>query len=203
MTSAATRRTPQGRTPTTDVTGFGLAGHATEMATASGVTVVLHIDQLARAAWRNGAVSTGFKTRANKSNREFLEPVMRIDDAVDRDRVELAFDPQTSGGLLISVPPEQAAAVSCEQVGEPALRRPLLSARCAHGRTCPWSCTHEHDDRAALHPVARLADRQFLARMRRCRADCAAAVSATSFQRPSWYSWMSNRASSQWALIMT
>jgi selenide,water dikinase len=42
---------------------------------------------------------------------------MRIDDAVDRDRLELAFDPQTSGGLLMAVPPEQAAAV-VEQVLE-------------------------------------------------------------------------------------
>jgi selenide,water dikinase len=96
---------------TTDVTGFGLAGHATEMATASGVTVVLHIDQLPELPGAMALYQQGFKTRANKSNREFLEPVMHIDDAVDRDRVELAFDPQTSGGLLISVPPDQAAAV--------------------------------------------------------------------------------------------
>ena len=101
----------------TDVTGFGLAGHATEMATASQVTVVLHIDQLPELPGALALYRQGFKTRANKSNREYLEPVMRIDDAVDRDRLELAFDPQTSGGLLIAVPPEQAAAV-VEQVLE-------------------------------------------------------------------------------------
>ena len=95
----------------TDVTGFGLAGHATEMATASQVTVVLHVDRFPELPGALALYRQGFKTRANKSNREFLEPVMRIDDAVDRDRLELAFDPQTSGGLLISVAADRAAAV--------------------------------------------------------------------------------------------
>jgi selenide,water dikinase len=95
----------------TDVTGFGLAGHATEMATASQVTVVLHVDRFPELPGALALYRQGFKTRANKSNREFLEPVMRVNDAVDRDRLELAFDPQTSGGLLISVAPDRAAAV--------------------------------------------------------------------------------------------
>ena len=113
----------------TDVTGFGLAGHATEMATASQVTVVLHVDQLPELPGALALYRQGFRTRANKSNREFLEPVMRIDDAVDRDRLELAFDPQTSGGLLISVPPDRGRSV-VEQVARGRVRpRPPSSAR--------------------------------------------------------------------------
>lgn len=95
----------------TDVTGFGLAGHAAELAAASQVTVVLQAGALpelpdALTLWR-----AGFQTRASQSNRAFLEPVMEIDDGVDRDRLELAFDPQTSGGLLLAVPPARLAAL--------------------------------------------------------------------------------------------
>jgi selenide,water dikinase len=95
----------------TDITGFGLAGHATELATASGVTVVLHVDRFPELPGAMDAYQQGYKTRASRSNREYLESVMRIEDCVDRNRLELAFDAQTSGGLLISVPPDQAAAV--------------------------------------------------------------------------------------------
>jgi selenide,water dikinase len=49
----------------------------------------------------------GFRTRASQSNREFLQPLMRLEPTVDQLQMELAFDPQTSGGLLISVPPPQ------------------------------------------------------------------------------------------------
>jgi selenide,water dikinase len=95
----------------TDITGFGLAGHATELATASQVTVVLHVDQFPELPGALDAMQHGYKTRASRSNREYLESVMRIEGSVDSARLELAFDAQTSGGLLISVPPDQAAAV--------------------------------------------------------------------------------------------
>ncbi len=165
----------------TDVTGFGLAGHATEMATASQVTVVLHVDRFPELPGALALYRQGFKTRANKSNREYLEPVMRIDDAVDRDRLELAFDPQTSGGLLISV----SAGSGCG--GRPAGpgRRRCGSHRyrrgAANGRTCPWSFAHEHDDGSCPHRVARLADRDSPHPERRCRAGLSRAVSTTSF----------------------
>ena len=95
----------------TDVTGFGLAGHATELATASQVTVVLHVDQFPELPGALDAYAARIQ-----DPRQSLEPrVSRVGDAdrgsVDRERLELAFDAQTSGGLLISVPPDQAAAV--------------------------------------------------------------------------------------------
>lgn len=88
----------------TDVTGFGLIGHATEMAAASGVTLVLDVQQVPALAGAEELGRQGFQTRANRSNRAFAEPVMCIEGDLDPDRLELCFDAQTSGGLLISLP---------------------------------------------------------------------------------------------------
>jgi selenide,water dikinase len=92
----------------TDVTGFGLAGHATEMAQASGVTVALNVAQFPELPGALEAYRRGYKTRASRSNREYLLPVMRVDEQVDSERLELAFDAQTSGGLLIAVSQSRA-----------------------------------------------------------------------------------------------
>ncbi len=96
---------------TTDITGFGLAGHAGELADASGVTVVLDVECLpilpgadALAAQRNN------RTRASKSNRGFAESAMRVEGTPDPLRMEFLFDPQTSGGMLLSIPAEHAEA---------------------------------------------------------------------------------------------
>jgi selenide,water dikinase len=92
----------------TDVTGFGLAGHAGEMARASGVTLRLEEGRFPSLPEALDMLAAQCRTRASTSNRDFLEPVMRIHDGVDPTRVELAFDPQTSGGLLIAVSASQA-----------------------------------------------------------------------------------------------
>jgi len=86
----------------TDITGFGLLGHAHNIAEASRVTIVIHADRLpalpgAEDAWRRG-VRTGGAER----NTEFLEP--RVDwRAASGFARDLAIDPQTSGGLLVAV----------------------------------------------------------------------------------------------------
>ena len=90
----------------TDITGFGLVGHAGEMAVASGVTLVLEVDALPILPGAPELGRQGFRTRASRSNRAFAEPLMRIEGDPDPDRLELCFDPQTSGGLLISIPPD-------------------------------------------------------------------------------------------------
>lgn len=87
----------------TDITGFGLAGHAGEMALASGVTVVLELSQLPTLPGARELALRGNKTRASESNRRFSEPNMRIRGEPDETRLEFAFDAQTSGGMLISV----------------------------------------------------------------------------------------------------
>jgi selenide,water dikinase len=95
----------------TDVTGFGLAGHAMELAVASGATIVLDVSHTPAYPSAIELGSEGYRTRANKSNRAFTEPQMRIDGNPDPERVELCFDAQTSGGLLIAAPPNLVDAV--------------------------------------------------------------------------------------------
>jgi selenide,water dikinase len=104
----------------TDVTGFGLIGHAREMALASGVTLEIAVDQLrflpgALDYARQGAVPGGLK-----NNREFASPVVEIERAVPREVEDLLYDPQTAGGLLIALPEADAAAY--ERAFEPAHR---------------------------------------------------------------------------------
>ncbi len=90
----------------TDVTGFGLAGHAGEIAVNSGVTIELDVASLPILPGARELLKLNFKTRASRSNREFATRSLRIDDAVDPLLLEFVFDPQTSGGLLIAVAPE-------------------------------------------------------------------------------------------------
>ena len=87
----------------TDITGFGLAGHAGEMAQASNVTIVLEVDRLPLLPGAIELARRGNRTRASATNRGFAEPHLRIDGPLDEERLEFAFDAQTSGGLLISV----------------------------------------------------------------------------------------------------
>jgi selenide,water dikinase len=92
----------------TDVTGFGLAGHAGEMAEASGVTIVLEIQRLPILLGAAALAQAGNRTRASRTNREYTQPFTRIEGAPDSLLTEFLFDPQTSGGLLLSVPADQA-----------------------------------------------------------------------------------------------
>ncbi len=91
----------------TDITGFGLAGHAGEMAISSGVTVALQVGSLPLLPGAEALADAGFMTRASASNRQFSAPTTRI-ERVDRLKLEFVFDAQTSGGLLISVNADRA-----------------------------------------------------------------------------------------------
>jgi selenide,water dikinase len=92
----------------TDITGFGLAGHANELAQSSGVTVSLWLESVPILVGAKELARQGNKTRASASNRGFAETQTRISPSADPLLVEFAFDAQTSGGLLISVPAEKA-----------------------------------------------------------------------------------------------
>ena len=96
----------------TDVTGFGLAGHATEMARASGVTLVI---DAGRVPAFSGVLSIVQQNRSGGmvSNEEHFEPGVRLEPGVDPDLASLLFDPQTSGGLLIA-----ASAAAADQVAD-------------------------------------------------------------------------------------
>ena len=92
----------------TDITGFGLAGHANEMAQASGVTVALDVSRLPLLPGSAELATPNNFTRASRSNRMFLDPVLAVEGSPDSKRMEFLFDAQTSGGLLISIPTERA-----------------------------------------------------------------------------------------------
>ena len=92
----------------TDVTGFGLIGHACEMAAASGVTAIIETSRL---PLFNGvdAIAAQNRSAGMQSNIEFFGPsVEGLADAPIRD---LCFDPQTSGGLLVAIDPSRADVV--------------------------------------------------------------------------------------------
>jgi len=92
----------------TDITGFGLAGHAGEMAESSGVTIELYLDKLPILPGAAELVREGFFTRASATNRSFVQAFTRIEPGADEQALEFAFDAQTSGGLLLSVAENRA-----------------------------------------------------------------------------------------------
>ena len=94
----------------TDITGFGLVGHASEMAAASNVT--LRIDTSAVPLLTGvRELAKGNRPGGLASNLEHFERGVAAAAAIDQDLLWLMYDPQTSGGLLIAAAPEHAAAV--------------------------------------------------------------------------------------------
>jgi len=92
----------------TDITGFGLAGHAGEMAQSSSVTLTIETSKLPVLPGAAELAASGNHTRASKTNRAAVESLMRIDSSADAMGLEMVFDAQTSGGLLVSVDPARA-----------------------------------------------------------------------------------------------
>jgi selenide, water dikinase len=93
----------------TDVTGFGLIGHARETALASKVTIEIDVSALqflpgAVDYARQGAIPGGLK-----NNREFASSCVEASVEMGREFEDLLYDPQTSGGLLIALPQRDAA----------------------------------------------------------------------------------------------
>src|SRR5262249_61764961 len=93
------------------ITGFGLAGHAFELAEGSGTTIVIHLQQLPLFSGVEALVQKKFFTRASKTNRQYVADQLKIDGKPTEARIECFFDAQTSGGLLISVPAERCEAL--------------------------------------------------------------------------------------------
>jgi selenide,water dikinase len=92
-----------------DVTGFGLLGHAAEMAMGSGVSVVLDSAALPLLPGARRLAEQGFLTGGCQRNRAYLEDKVVIARAVPAGLRDVAFDPQTSGGLLLALPAKAAA----------------------------------------------------------------------------------------------
>jgi selenide,water dikinase len=87
-----------------DVTGFSLLGHSQEMAAGSGVTIEIDASALPLLEGAPELAESGHLTGGCKRNRAYLQDKVSVDPAVRPGLVEVAFDPQTSGGLLIALP---------------------------------------------------------------------------------------------------
>ena len=108
----------------TDVTGFGLIGHAREMAAGSKTTIRIEakLIELLRGALE--CVQAGFVPGGLKANREFAESCVSYSGKIPEELKTLLYDPQTAGGLLLSVPSEIAKGLvaAMEVAGVPAVR---------------------------------------------------------------------------------
>ena len=109
----------------TDITGFGLVGHATEVARASGCTVAIDVDRVPLLDEALDLVERN-TPGGGRTNRDHFAGEVETAEGLDPRRLQLLYDPQTSGGLLVSVDPgaideaRQAlarAGVSAHEVG--------------------------------------------------------------------------------------
>jgi len=105
----------------TDVTGFGLLGHLREMAEASGVGATVRVDRVPVFDEALRLANGGHVPSGTERNRDFTGPSVDFDEKVSDDARTLMFDPQTSGGLLIAVNPEQLQALG-QALGERGIR---------------------------------------------------------------------------------
>jgi selenide,water dikinase len=91
----------------TDITGFGLLGHAFEMAKASGVTLRIRQEDVPFMKKALEYIEAGMLTRGDKNNRNYVGDNVFFDKGISAVMQSALFDPQTAGGLLISVPEER------------------------------------------------------------------------------------------------
>ena len=115
----------------TDITGFGLIGHAREIALASNVSLVFQANHIPVLPGALECVRAGHIPGGLNNNRDFAECVVGYDDGIPEDRKTILFDPQTAGGLLISVAAEDSASLlhSLQSVGVPAVQIGEVVAR--------------------------------------------------------------------------
>jgi selenide,water dikinase len=97
----------------TDVTGFGLFGHTHEVADRSGVRIRLESERFPAIDGALDVARKGIRTSGDPRNRDFAGPHVTLESVPDA-MVSLGFDPQTAGGLLITLPRERAAALEAE-----------------------------------------------------------------------------------------
>ncbi len=96
----------------TDVTGFGLVGHAAELAEASQVGIEIQLNQLPVLPGAREAAAMGLVPMGTSKNRKSLAEVLELTEGCDELAVDIALDPQTSGGLLLACEPDQARALA-------------------------------------------------------------------------------------------
>jgi selenide,water dikinase len=92
----------------TDITGFGLLGHACEMIEGTNVGMIIYSDAVPYFPEAKEYAEMGMVPGGTGRNRDFRLKMVEIDKNVSKVMVDILFDPQTSGGLLMSVPANAA-----------------------------------------------------------------------------------------------
>lgn len=92
----------------TDVTGFGLIGHTLEMAEGSGVSVEMDASMIPVLDGALENAKMGMVPAGTYKNRKYFESRAWIDPVISEEMIDVLYDPQTSGGLLISLTPDRA-----------------------------------------------------------------------------------------------
>ena len=121
----------------TDITGFGMIGHAREMAIGSAVSIRMHASRVPLLEGALECVRAGYVPGGLKANRNFAESCVEFVDAVPEEIRTLLYDPQTAGGLLISVAEKDTerlvaalrnAGIDAVEIGEVvAKQKPLIT----------------------------------------------------------------------------
>lgn len=97
-----------GANAATDITGYGLLGHAYEMASASKVSIQLYPNKIPIIDGAKELAAQGILTGGAEGNREYLLGNVSFPQGFDKNLEHILFDPQTSGGLLIAMPAKKA-----------------------------------------------------------------------------------------------
>jgi selenide,water dikinase len=131
----------RGATGATDITGFGLLGHAAEMIEASGAGLTLSAERLPLLPGALALAEAGHFSGGMKRNRRYLDQLfgarLEIDPAVSKTLAAMLTEAETSGGLLFSVPPPRAGGVldafraageACWEIGE-VVAEPVMRVR--------------------------------------------------------------------------
>lgn len=100
----------QGASACTDISGFGLLGHVVEMVNASHAEAVIDLDSLPVLEGALESLNLGILSSLQTANEKLGRAIRNLKEAKAHALYPLIFDPQTSGGLLASVPPDQAEA---------------------------------------------------------------------------------------------
>jgi selenide,water dikinase len=121
----------------TDITGFGLIGHARELALAGNVSLRLSAGEIPPLPGALDCIRAGYIPAGLNNNRDFAECVVGYEAPISAELKALLFDPQTAGGLLISVASaeSQPLILELQNAGVPARRignviesqKPLIS----------------------------------------------------------------------------
>jgi selenide, water dikinase len=127
--TAADALRPSTPNAVTDVTGFGLLGHAHEMARRSEVRIALDAASLPALPGALEVARAGERTGGDRRNREYGD--VEVAARVPAELAALAYDPQTAGGLLVSLPAERAAVLEARFGGDGLFLRRI--GRVEHG----------------------------------------------------------------------